>query len=129
MDTTASSKGIVMVVEDDPFLRKLLVEKFGGEGFTVAEATNGAEVWAYLKNQIPNIILLDLMMPDTDGFQVLEQLRAQPATKDVPVLVLSNLGGKENIDRAMSLGANDYAIKAHFVLDEIVAKVSQLMAK
>ena len=118
---------IVLIVEDDVFLRRLLVEKMGKSGFTVAEATNGIEVFDYLKTATPDIVLLDLMMPDTDGFEVLQKIKASSTTENTPVIVLSNLGEKENIEKAMSLGAVDYMVKAHFVPDEIVAKVQSIL--
>ena len=120
---------IVLIVEDDAFLRRLLVEKMGKSGFTVAEATNGTEVFDYLKTTMPDVILLDLMMPDTDGFEVLQKIKASPTTQNTPVIVLSNLGEKENIEKAMSLGAVDYMVKAHFVPDEIVTKVQSILNK
>lgn len=122
-------KGIVLVVEDDSFLRKLLVEKLRREGFNTAEAAGGKEALEYLQQESPLIMLLDLVMPGIDGFQVLQEMKKNPANKNIPVIVLSNLGEQDNIDRARSLGAEDYLIKAHFILDEIVSKVSELIAK
>lgn len=120
---------VILIAEDDVFLRRLLIEKIGKSGFTVAEATNGTEVFDYLKTVTPDIILLDLMMPNTDGFEVLQKIKSLPATQNIPVLVLSNLGEKENIEKAMSLGATDYMIKAHFVPDEIVTKIQTILNK
>ena len=110
-------------------MRRLLVEKFAKEGFGVVEAGGGKEALELLKKQKPTVILLDLVMPGIDGFEVLDKIRKDPDIKDIPVVVLSNLGEKENVDRAKTLGADDYLVKAHFVLDEIVAKVSQLISK
>ena len=123
------TRGTIFVVEDDSFLRKLLVDKLKREGFEVVEATGGKEALEYLKKNLPLLILLDLVMPGIDGFEVLDKIRKDPSTKNIPVIVLSNLGEKENVERAKSLGADDYLVKAHFILDEIVAKVSQLISK
>ena len=72
-------------------------------------------------------MLLDLMMPDIDGFQVLEYVRANKRIKDLPVIVLSNVGEKQMIERIRQLGADDYLIKAHFVLDEIIEHVTKVL--
>ena len=122
-------KGTVLVVEDDSFLRKLLVQKLIREGFRTEEAPGGKEALEYLKREVPTIALLDLVMPGIDGFQVLQEIRKDARTKNTPVIVLSNLGEQENIDRAKALGADDYLIKAHFILDEIIGRVSSLIAK
>lgn len=128
-NVSSSSGVLVLVVEDDAFLRRLLMEKLHKEGLNVLEATTGAEAHESLNKQIPNIILLDLMLPGTDGFQLLQEIKTDAKTKDIPVIVLSNLSEKEHVERALSLGAVDYMVKAHFVPDEIVAKVKKLLAK
>lgn len=125
----APSKGTVLIVEDDSFLRKLLVEKLRHEGFNTAEAAGGKEALEYLRKEAPLVVLLDLVMPGVDGFQVLQEMKKGQANKNIPVIVLSNLGEQDNVDHAKSLGADDYLIKAHFILDEIVAKVSELIKK
>lgn len=122
-------KGTVLIVEDDSFLRKLLVEKLKREGFLPKEAAGGKEALESMTREIPMVVLLDLVMPGVDGFQVLQEIRKNERTKNIPVIVLSNLGEQEHIDRAKSLGADDYLVKAHFILDEIVTKVSELIAK
>ncbi len=124
-----TNKGTVLIVEDDSFLRKLLVEKLKREGFSIKEAASGKEALESVSREIPMVVLLDLVMPGADGFQVLQELRKEERTKNIPVIVLSNLGEQENIDRAKSLGADDYMVKAHFILDEIVERVSNLIAK
>ncbi len=128
-NVSSSPGALVLVVEDDAFLRRLLMEKLHKDDLNAVEATNGAEAHESLKKQIPGLILLDLMMPGTDGFQLLQEIKADAKTKDIPVIVLSNLGEKEHIERAMALGAADYMVKAHFVLDEIVARVKTLLGK
>lgn len=125
----APSKGTVLIVEDDSFLRKLLVEKLRHEGFDTAEAAGGKEALEYLKREKPLVVLLDLVMPGIDGFQVLQEMKQDQKNKNIPVIVLSNLGEQDNVNRAKSLGADDYLIKAHFILDEIVERVSTLIAK
>lgn len=124
-----SDKGTVLIVEDDAFLKKLLADKLRREGFQVEQVDGGKEALEYLSRETPIIVLLDLVMPGIDGFQVLEEIRKDQSKKNMPVMVLSNLGEQENIERARSLGANDYLIKAHFIIDEIIERISALVAK
>lgn len=127
--TENKGRGIVLVVEDDSFLRKLLCDKLRHEGFELFEATDGQQALDFLKDNRPILMLLDLMMPGVDGFQVLEAVRRDERIKDIPVIVLSNVGEKQMIERIQQLGADDYLIKAHFVLDEIVERITKVLAK
>ncbi|MBI3442797.1 MAG: response regulator [Candidatus Sungbacteria bacterium] len=122
-------RGIILVVEDDSFLRTLLSGKLRHEGFELFEATDGRQALDFLKSNRPILILLDLMMPGVDGFQVLESVRRDTRTKDIPVIVLSNVGEKQMIERVQQLGADDYLIKAHFVLDEIIERITKVLKK
>ncbi len=122
-----SESALVLVVEDDKFLRDLLVKKLSSEKFVVESAADGEEAQAKLKTIAPAIVLLDLMLPRVDGFEVLRGLRAEDATKATPVIIFSNLGDKADIDKAMELGATDFMVKANFTLEEIVQKVTSLL--
>lgn len=125
-ETAAASEGhTVLVVEDDTFLRELLVEKLSSEGFKVLSATDGKECQTILEKQLPHLIILDLILPDINGFEILEQIKKAPRTQAIPVIVLSNLDQKEDIDRAMSGGAIDFMIKANFSLSEIISRVKK----
>ena len=75
------------------------------------------------------MVLLDLVLPDRDGFSILEEAKKDAATKDIPVIILSNLGEKEDVSRGMSLGAADYVVKAHFTPSEVVAKAKQVLSQ
>lgn len=123
-------RGVILVVEDDSFLRKLLSEKLRRDGFELAEVSSGQQAMDFLKNNDkPMLMLLDLMMPGIDGFQVLESVRKEERTKDLPVIVLSNVGEKHMVERIEALGADDYMIKAHFVLEEIVERINKVLKK
>jgi len=113
----------ILVIEDDKFLRDLLYKKLAEENFSVATALDGEEGLKKIQEENPNLVLLDLILPGINGFEVLKKAKENPATKDIPVIVLSNLGQKEDVERAMKLGAQDYLIKAHFTLEEIVEKI------
>ncbi len=121
------SKGNILVVEDDKFLRELLVRKLFGEGFTVESAIDATGTFEILSRWKPDIILLDLILPGEDGFSILEKLKKDKELTDTPVIILSNLGQQEDIDRAMALGAADFMVKANFTLDEIIEKVTKVL--
>ena len=118
-----NKKIFVLVIEDDKFLRELLVHKLASEGFDVQNAIEAGAAFQVLSERKPNVILLDLILPGVDGFEILSRIKADPKISDVPVVILSNLGQKEDLDKAMALGAKDFMVKANFTLDEIVDKV------
>lgn len=128
--TSTDSKIFVLVIEDDKFLRELLVRKLVGEGFDVQNAISGESAFTILETYNPNIILCDIVLPGgMDGFEILSRIKANPKFTAVPVIVFSNLGQKEDIDRAMALGANDFMVKANFTLDEVSAKIHTVLGK
>ncbi len=120
-------KVFVLVIEDDKFLRELLVRKLTSEGFEVKNAIEAEAAFRILADSKPNIILCDIILPGMDGFEILGRIKSNPKTADIPVVILSNLGQKEDLDRAMALGATDFIVKANFTLDEIVAKVRSVL--
>ncbi len=113
----------ILIIEDDKFLRELIVRKVINEGFDVSEAIDGEEGIKKIKEEKPDMILLDLILPSIDGFEVLSRMKEDSALSSIPVIILSNLGQKEDIDRGMKLGATDYLIKAHFTPGEIIEKI------
>jgi len=122
----------ILVVEDDKFLRDLLVGKLFSEGFHVKSAIDSRGALEVLHNkdeEKPQIVLLDLILPGENGFSVLEKIKHDDNLADIPVIILSNLGQKEDIDKAMELGACDFMVKANFTLDEIVEKVKGILSK
>ena len=123
-----SGKTFVLVIEDDKFLRELLVRKLSSEGFDVQNAIDATSAFAILAQRKPTIILCDLILPEVSGFEILQRIKADPKISDVPVIILSNLGQKEDTDRAMALGAKDFMVKANFTLDEIVEKIRTTLA-
>ncbi len=117
----------ILIIEDDDFLRSLAVTKLEKEGFQVVTAGNGQEGLAAAQQAIPDLIILDLMLPIMTGFEVLKNLKAADATKSIKVIVFSNLGEESDIKTCLDLGANDYLIKANFTLDELVEKIKGLL--
>ena len=117
----------ILVVEDDKFLSSALRVKLEKSGFEVKTALDGQEGIEVLAAFTPDIILLDLIMPRKDGFAVLEYLKNSDALKKIPVIIISNLGQKEDIDRGMRMGARDYFIKSEIPLAEVVVKIKTLL--
>lgn len=117
----------VLVVEDDQFLRELIIKKLEEEGLGTIQAIDGEEGLRLVAENKPDIVLLDLILPGIDGFEVLKQIKGTPDISDIPVVILSNLGQKDDIERGLELGAKDYLIKAHFTPGEIVQKVKEIL--
>ena len=119
----------ILIVEDDKFLRDLLVHKLTHEGFGVKEAFDGEEGFKAALEDPADLVLLDLILPRLDGFDVLEKFKKDPKLSAVPILVLSNLGQKEDIARAMSAGAKDFLVKSNFTLGEVVERIKSVLKK
>jgi DNA-binding response OmpR family regulator len=118
----------ILVVEDDKFLLQAYKVKLEKEGFDVKSATNGAEMFEVLKTFKPSVILLDLVMPQMDGFEALKKLK-QEEKSDIPVIVASNLGQAEDIEKSKKLGAADYIVKSDLSMEDLVNKVKELKGK
>jgi len=119
----------ILIVEDDSFLRSLLVKKLSSSGFSVLESADGNKALKSAKADKPSLILLDLLLPTIDGFEVLEKLKQDPDTAKISVIVLSNLGQKEDIDKCLNLGATDYLIKSQLTPEEIIVRVKEVMER
>ncbi len=119
----------ILIVEDDKFLRELISKKLIGQGFKIDEAIDGEEGLKKLKEIKPDLVLLDLILPGLDGFDVLKRIKDDPRIASIPVLILSNLGQKDEIEKGLKLGAVDFLVKAHFTPGEIVQKIRQVFEK
>jgi two-component system phosphate regulon response regulator PhoB/two-component system alkaline phosphatase synthesis response regulator PhoP len=117
----------ILIGEDDKFLASAYRLKLTKVGFEIQIARDGEEVLKMLQTFTPDLILLDLVMPIKDGFAALEEIRANQSFKSIPILVASNLGQKEDIDRAMGLGANDFVVKSDLSLDELIKKINSML--
>ena len=123
------SKYRILIVEDDDFLLQMYAAKLELEDFGVLTANTGTQGLKIAQKSHPDLILLDLNLPEMDGFEVLGHLKENDDTKNIPVLVLTNFAQKEHIDRCLNLGAEDYLIKAHFVPSEVVSKIKDILAR
>lgn len=117
----------ILLVEDDNFLLNMYADKFRVEGFEVFIADNGAAGLKLAKEKAPDLILLDVLLPKMSGFEVLQELNKDPRAKNIPVILLTNLSQKEEVTKGLELGAKDFLIKAHFMPQEVVAKVKSVL--
>lgn len=117
----------IMIVEDYKILREVISDKFTKEGFDVFAAANGSEALDNLSSFSPDIILLDVVMPGLNGFEVLNKIRSNPDSgiAKTVIIMLSNLGDDEDVQKAMRLGADDYLIKSNFTVSEIIEKIKR----
>jgi len=118
----------LLIVEDDKFLRDLEAQKLSKENLSVIVAMDGEQGVALATKELPDVILLDILLPGIDGFEVLTQVKQIPALAKTSVIMLSNFGQREDIERAQKLGADKFLIKANYTLDEIVDEVKQVVA-
>ncbi len=117
----------ILVIEDDVFLRKVISKKLLKEGYEVVEAIDGEKGLKAVKKEKPDLVLLDLVLPEMTGFEVLAKMKAGSSISEIPVIILSNLGDKEDIEKGLGMGAVDYFIKAHFTPGEIVDKIKNIL--
>lgn len=123
------AKLIFLIVEDEEILLRAMYINLHNEGYTVATATDGDTALNMAERIKPDMILLDLILPKMDGFEFLKKIKAIPLLKEIPVLVLSNLGDEEDIAKAKSLGAMDYFIKANTDLAVLLKKIKGILSR
>jgi CheY-like chemotaxis protein len=121
----ADTSPLVLVAEDDKFYASIYQTKLEREGYRVLIAKDGAETLKMLETNKPDLLLLDLIMPVKDGFETLKELRALPLHKDLRVIVFSNLGQEDDIERVRQFGVIDYLVKTNISIQEMIDKVKQ----
>ncbi|MDX9892808.1 MAG: response regulator [Patescibacteria group bacterium] len=124
-----SENKLILLVEDDEFLSELYATKLGLEGYEVILASDGEKGLKLIKEKQPDLILLDIILPKLDGFEILSKIKADKILKKIPVILLTNLSQKDEVKRGLDLGADDYLIKAHFMPSEVVKKIKQVLAQ
>lgn len=117
----------ILLVEDDDALANVYMTRMEAEGFTMMRASNGEEALAVAKDYLPDLVMLDVMMPKVSGFEVLERMRKMPETANVKIMMLSALGQEGDKQKADSLGANDYLVKSQVVINDVIARVRSLL--
>ena len=125
MATSKDTK--ILVVDDDPFILDMYVIKFKEQGFQIDTATDGKMALDRIEAGKPDIVLLDVVMPKMDGFDVIKKLQEDKRPRTFKILFLTNFGQKEDVERGILMGADGYIIKAHFTPSEVVKKVKELL--
>ncbi len=115
----------ILLAEDDKFISKAYQDGLGRAGFKVIAAYDGNEALKKAREEKPDIVLLDLIMPEKNGFETLEEIKADNDLKNIPIIILSNLGQDSDIQRGRDLGANDYLIKSNFSIKEVIEKIKE----
>jgi DNA-binding response OmpR family regulator len=117
----------ILFIEDESALQKTFGEVLSQEGYEVVSALDGEIGLRMAKEKKPDLILLDLILPKINGFSVLKKLKEDKETEDIPVIVLTNLEGLEDVDRALKMGATTYLVKANYRLEEVVTKIKKAL--
>ena len=117
----------ILFIEDESALQRAVTRILDDEGYKTFSAMDGEIGIALAHKELPDLILLDLIIPKKDGFAVLSELKNDVATKDIPVVVLTNLEGSADIERALMLGATTYLVKTNYKLEEVVEKIKNIL--
>ncbi len=118
-------KGTILIVEDQDGFRRIYSDVLSKEGYDVLTAPDGEKGWELSREKRPHLILLDLGLPKIDGFEVLRRLRADNATKAIPVIIFSVMGEQKDIKKALEMGANDYTVKGFYTPRQILSKIKE----
>lgn len=118
----------ILIVEDEATLHKALVDSLMQSGYETLSALDGELGWDLISKEIPDLVLLDIILPKLDGFEILAKMKEDPKTADIPVIILTNLGDISDIQKALDLGASTYLVKADFHLEDVLKKVEQTLA-
>ncbi|MDD3646954.1 MAG: response regulator [Candidatus Dojkabacteria bacterium] len=113
----------ILIAEDETFLRSIIKSKLAKSGYEVIEVEDGEAALRSIQNDKPDLVLLDLMMPKMNGYDVLKKIKEDPELANIPVIVLSNLGQDSDIEKGKELGAVDYIVKSNVSINEVLKKV------
>ena len=119
----------VLVIEDDQRINKVYMVKLLAEGIRVATAIDGEEGLRKVYSELPDLIILDLMLPKKSGFEILKEIKADSRVKQIPVLILSNLAQEKEIDEGIALGADGYIVKSNVSIQQVVEKIKETIEK
>ena len=117
----------ILFIEDESALQKAVTQVLSEEGYQVLSALDGEIGLKLARKELPDLVLLDLILPKKDGFEVLTELKQGQETKQIPIIILTNLEGGEDVERALSLGATTYLVKTNYRLEEVVEKIKQAL--
>ncbi len=119
----------ILIIEDDRFISRMYKTKLNLENFEVELAENGIQGVERAKQFMPDVILLDILMPELDGFGVLNALKGEDTTKNIPIIVMSNLGQDEHVKKALALGAKSYMVKSQYTPSNVVEEIKNVLTK
>jgi CheY-like chemotaxis protein len=117
----------ILLVEDDPFLIDLYTTKLEQEGFSVEVSNDGEDCFRRIKENIPDLVLLDIVLPNVDGWEILQKIRNDEKFKDLKIVILSNLNQKEEIEKGLKFNVEKYLVKAHYTPTEVVEEVKKII--
>ena len=115
----------IILVEDDPFLASMYVSKLETANYEIMSEEDGKKGYELIAKEKPDLVLLDILLPGMDGFEVLKKLKDNEELKNIPVILLTNLGQKNDVEKGLDLGADDYLIKAHVTPSEVIEKIKK----
>ena len=124
-----NKKASVLIIEDDSYISDMYRIKLESEDFEVIITGDGMAGIKVLEKRRPDIVLLDVVMPKIDGFNVLKIIKKNPELKEIPIVLLTNLSQKENVEKGFELGADSYIIKAHFTPSEVIEKIKDILKR
>jgi len=119
----------ILFIEDESSLQKTFRDLLGSEGYEIISALDGETGLRLAKTKNLDLILLDLILPKVHGFEILKELKTDPKTKEIPIIVLTNLEGMGDVEKAIELGATTYLVKAQYTLEEVVEKIKKIIEK
>ncbi len=129
MVKSAQLKEKVLIVDDDPYILKMYELKLGFENYQIATAENGKIALEKIKSFKPDVVLLDILMPELDGFGVLEEMKKYPDHSKTKVIILTNFGESTNLDKAKSFGVGDFIVKTQLTPSQVVERVKKILGK
>lgn len=127
MENKNKNKDKILIVEDEATLQKALTDVLDQEGYNVISALDGMRGLELANQEKPDLILLDIILPKMDGFEILKKIKGNKETSEIPVIILTNLSDLDNIQKALDLGATTYLVKADFHLEDVLKKVREIL--
>jgi diguanylate cyclase len=124
-----AGKATILIIEDEPGFRKIYRDFLESEGYSILEADDGEKGLLLIRSGKPDLVLLDIVLPQVSGFDVLKAIRSDAATKDLPVIIFSVLGERDTVKKGLELGANDFAVKGFYSPGEMLSKIRGLLFK
>lgn len=117
----------ILLVEDDPFLTEIYTTKLKEAGYAVVLADDGDLALRKVKEEIPDLMLLDIVLPNFNGWEILRKIKSDQSTKQIKVVILSNLGEKDEVEKGINLGAEKYLVKAHYSPSEVIEEIKKIL--